>query len=122
MLTVLIMVAPVVVCFLYGMYLDERPANTRRDRSGSATEADGRPTDEGSVLDRDAGGSEQAAQPFAGGSAPEVRAKRTRFTVREPARLDTYTHPTAVPLSMQWTALDQIQLERVLQAAAQRSR
>jgi hypothetical protein len=120
MLTVLIMVLPVVVCFLYGMYLDERPANTRRDRS--ATEADSRPAEEGSVLDRDGCRPEQAARPSAGGSAAEVRARRTRSNDREPARLDSYTHPTAAPLSMAWTALDQIQLERLLQAAAQRSR
>ncbi len=122
MLTVLLMVLPVVVCFLYGMYLDERPANTRRGRSGSAAAADGQLADEGSVLDRADGRSEQPARPSAEGSKAEVRTRRTRSTDREPARVDTHTHPTAVPLSMEWTALDQLQLERLLRTAAQRSR
>jgi len=113
MLTVLIMIPPVVVCFLYGMYLDERPASTRRGQTGSVTDADSPPAGDES---------EQATRPSAAGSAAEVRAKRTRLADREPAPVDSYNHPTAVPLSMEWTALDQLQLERVLRAEHQRSR
>jgi hypothetical protein len=122
MLTVLIMILPVVVCFLYGMYLDERPAGTRRGQTGSVTEADSPPAGEGSVLDRASGESEQPFRPPAEGWKAEVRAKRIRLADQEPAPVDSYNHPTAVPLSMEWTALDQLQLERVLRAEHQRSR
>jgi len=119
MLTILIMVAPVVVCFLFGMYLD-RPGSGKGGSSDiagpsdSVTEPQARPTIEGSVLAGESDPPARAIRPPFDGIAAKARAKRVGPADRASARSEPYVHPTAVALSMEWSALDQLQLERVL--------
>jgi hypothetical protein len=104
---ILIVVIPFVACFLLGMCLDRKPRWTW-----------GRPT----------GNADPAAQ-----AAPDVPAEPTTDTrpakgrakpagqEERASRPASAAHPTAVALSLQWTALDQLQLERLLRTAAPRS-
>lgn len=97
----LIVVIPFVACYLLGRCLDRQPRWTSGRPAGNA----------------DPAAPDVPAEPTTDTHPASGRAK----PAGQDERPASAAHPTAAALSLQWTALDQLQLERLLRAAAPRS-